>query len=49
MYHVTKLFIGGILNGITIVEVTTVPAKTGFVCKSPVGGSPYKIIACVSR
>jgi len=46
-YLVTKLFIGGLLNGLTIEEETTCCYRVGFVCKNPIGGSPYKIIAVV--
>lgn len=45
MFQVTKTFIGGALKGITIVEKTSVKYAVGFVCKKPIGGSPYRIDA----
>lgn len=44
-YEITKQFIGGILNGLTIVEFTTVQFAVGFVCHKPIGGSPYRIVS----
>jgi hypothetical protein len=44
MYEVTKLFIGGILAGLTIVEKTSVKFAVGFECQKPCGGSPYRIV-----
>ncbi len=44
-YKVTRLFIGGILKGLTYTETTSVKFTVGFVCRKPIGGSPYKIIA----
>lgn len=44
-YKVTRLFIGGILKGITHTEVTSVRFDVGFICNNSIG-SPYKIIFC---
>lgn len=47
-YNVTKLFIGGTLEGLTITEEYKYRSKApvvGFECRNPVGGSPYRIIA----
>jgi hypothetical protein len=50
--EVTREFIGGTLKGLTYTDIRTVSAKSvpvvGFVCKKPVGGSPYKIISVVN-
>lgn len=45
-YKVTRLFIGGILKGLTHTGITTVKFEKGFICNNPIGGSPYKIISC---
>lgn len=46
IYKITKLFIGGILEGLTHTEITPVKFELGFECKKPIGGtSPYRIIA----
>lgn len=45
-YEITKLFIGGLLEGLTIVETRSYSMEVGLVVSNPVGGSPYKIIAC---
>lgn len=45
MYRVTKHFIGGLLAGLTATETTPVRFHVGFVCKHPIGGSPYKVTA----
>lgn len=45
-YEVTREFIGGILEGLTHTELTSVRFDIGFTCQNPVGGSPYTIIAC---
>lgn len=45
MYEVTKLFISGLLEGLTITETTSVKFEVGFECLKPCGGSPYRIIA----
>jgi hypothetical protein len=42
-YRVTKLFTGGLLEGLTIEETTTVLFPVGFVCEKPVAGSPYVV------
>jgi len=44
-YNITKVFIGGLLKGISIVETTSVKFPVGYVCRNPIGGSPYKITA----
>lgn len=43
-YKVTRLFIGGLLKGMTHTGMTDVKFTVGFVCRKPIGGSPYKII-----
>lgn len=45
-YKIIKLFIGGLLKGLTYEETRSFPMTVGFTCKHPVGGSPYKIILC---
>lgn len=47
MYEVTRKFTGGILKGLTYTEITAVSYPVGFVCKKPIGGSPYVILTCV--
>lgn len=47
MYKITRLFIGGLLNGLTHTGTYTSPMTVGFVCQNPVGGSPYKVVECV--
>lgn len=42
-YEVTRLFIGGMLEGTTHTGVTSVEFEVGFECLKPVGGSPYRI------
>jgi len=45
-YEVTKLFIGGILKGLTHTEKTTAKYSVGDVISKPYGHtSPYKIIS----
>ena len=44
-YRITRRFIGGILNGMTYTENTSVFMPVGFTCLNPVGGSPYQIVA----
>ncbi len=44
-YRVTRLFIGGILKGLTHTDLTTVKFEVGFICNRPCAGSPYRIIA----
>jgi hypothetical protein len=46
-YLVTKVFIGGMLKGITITEETSVKFQVGFVCRITSGGSPYRIASVV--
>jgi hypothetical protein len=45
-FLVTKEFIGGALQGMTIDEECSTEWKVGKVVKKPCGGSPYKIVAC---
>lgn len=45
MFKVTKLFIGGILEGLTHTEITSVAWIVGQEVTNPIGGSPYRIIA----
>jgi hypothetical protein len=45
-YEVTRKFIGGILEGITITQIQTFKSTIGFKCIKPIGGSPYIIIDC---
>lgn len=44
-FMVTRLFIGGLLDGLTHTGITEVEFKVGFECRKPTGGSPYRIIA----
>lgn len=44
-WKIVKLFIGGILEGLTYEEVTTVKFELGEEVKKPVAGSPYRIIS----
>lgn len=43
-YIVTRIFIGGMLEGLTHTGVTTTKPEIGFECKNPLGGSPYRIL-----
>jgi hypothetical protein len=45
MFEVTKLFIGGLLAGLTCTHKTRIRYPLGFECRHPIGGSPYRIIA----
>jgi len=45
-YFVTKHFVGGLLNGITAEFEQSFPVEVGMVVRKPIGGSPYKVIAC---
>ena len=47
MYAVTRTFIGGVLEGITITQASRVYQPVGFICEHPLGGSAYVIDACV--
>ena len=42
-YKVTKLFIGGLLAGLTYTELWTKAPQVGTVYPNPIGGSPYRI------
>ena len=44
-YRITRLFIGGLLDGLTHTELTSVEFSVGFECHKPIGGSPYRIIS----
>lgn len=44
-YKVTKLFIGGLLAGLTYTEQWTQAPVVGTEYPNPIGGSPYRIIA----
>ncbi len=46
MYRVTRKFIGGILNGLTFTDTTSVKYEVGYICLSPFGGSAYEITHC---
>lgn len=46
VFEITKQFIGGALEGLTITEKTNREWKVGKKVLKPCGGSPYKIIAC---
>jgi len=46
-FRVTKLFIGGILDGLTYTFTDTREWEVGWVCEKPIGGSPYRIVECV--
>jgi len=45
-FKLTKRFTGGLLAGITIVELSTVQFPVGFVCEHPCAGDPYVIDDC---
>ena len=46
MYKVTRRFTGGLLNGMSHTDTTSVKFDVGFVCNNPVfNGSPYIITA----
>ena len=46
-FIVVKLFTGGILDGLTVTEETTVEFPVGFEsCRTSGFGSPYRVIAC---
>lgn len=45
-YKITRLFIGGPLEGLTYENEQDWPMKVGLTVKKPLGLSPYKIIAC---
>lgn len=47
-YRIVKLFIGGLLKGLTYEYVSSVKFEVGFICHKPIGGSPYKIISVTS-
>ena len=46
-YLVTRKFVGGILDGLTFTERTTVKMEVGFRVEKPIGGSPYVIVECL--
>jgi len=45
-YHVTKVFLSGILKGLSFTEKTSVKFKEGFIYKNPFSSSQYKILKC---
>lgn len=45
-FRVTRLFIGGILKGLTHTGEQSFRSTVGFECHNPIGGSPYRITAC---
>lgn len=48
LYRVTKLFIGGLLAGLTYTVETRYPFPVGWECLLPYGNtSPYRIVECV--
>jgi len=47
MYTVTKLFLGGILDGLTYTFKTDIVYTVGWECLKPIGGSPYRIISVI--
>jgi len=49
MYTVTKLFIGGMLDGLTYTFTTDIQYTVGWECHHPIGGSPYRIISVVRQ
>ena len=44
-FRVVRLFIGGILEGLTHEEITSVEFKVGMEVLQPIGGSPYRIVS----
>jgi hypothetical protein len=46
VFEITKKFIGGALEGLTITEKTTREWTVGKKVLKPCGGSPYQIVAC---
>lgn len=46
IFKVSKLFIGGLLDGITYIETLPFPMPVGLLVRKPCGGSPYKVTAC---
>ena len=46
LFLVTRKFTGGLLDGLTLEDVTTVKRRVGQVVDKPVGGSPYVITGC---
>lgn len=45
-YLVTREFVGGVLKGTKVTQLTSVKFEVGFRCDKPIGGSPYVILAC---
>lgn len=48
-FTVTRLFIGGLLEGLYFTEQTDVKREVGQVVACPVAGSPYKIVGVVKN
>jgi len=44
-YEIVKLFIGGLLEGLTYTEKTDIQFHINQVVSKPCGGSPYKIVS----
>ena len=44
-YEIVKLFIGGLLKGLTYTEKTDIQFYINQTVSKPCGGSPYKIIS----
>ncbi len=44
-FKVTRLFIGGNLEGLTYTGEQDFRSEVGFECHNPIGGSPYRIIS----
>ena len=47
IYQVTRLFVGGVLAGMTHTGTTNRQVRVGWECYNPIGGSPYRIVSCV--
>ena len=43
-FWIVKMFVGGILDGLTYEEFTDVEFTIGQLIERPIGGSPYRII-----
>jgi hypothetical protein len=48
-YLVTRLFIGGLLEGLTYTAETSIAYQIGFTCHKPIfNGSPYTITEVIA-
>lgn len=45
-FRIVRVFIGGLLGGITHTGIFDSPMPVGWVCEKPIGGSPYRIVEC---